>query len=114
MDPQLKVVTRLPLQELWTKDGLVSSARGRSLTAEDISNLLRMGPLIFVIADVGMAPHWIEPGKCCEFWKEEAKPHLAKTVGATLSEHPGSYCYFATEWSREKESAPIVLLEKHH
>jgi hypothetical protein len=114
MDPRLKVVTRLPLEELWTVDGLVSTARGRSRTAEDITSLLGTGLVTFVVADVGVAPYRIELGSCYEFWKKEIKPHLAKTVEVALEEYPGSYCYFATQWSSEKESAPIVLLEKHH
>ena len=115
MDVSLKVVTRLPLQELWQDNGFTTTARSRSLTREDINSLLRIGPVQFVVADVGTPLRWIELGDCYEFWKAEAKPHLA-TVGssATLKDFPEMYCYFASLWDSGDTVGPIVALEKHH
>ena len=50
MDNAYKVVTHLPLAELWRDDGFT---RVRWLTAEDIAGLLRVGRVQFVVADVG-------------------------------------------------------------
>jgi len=115
MDAALKIVTYLPLQQLWRDSKFTTTARGRSLTRIDITALLRAGPVQFVIADVGVAPRWIELGDCYDFWKSEAKPHLAApTSRAALNSFPDEYCYFASQWESERVSAPIVLLEKHH
>ena len=53
MDAGLKIVTHLPLRELWRDDGLKISRRVRSLTEDDIRSLLRSGPIQFVVVDVG-------------------------------------------------------------
>ena len=112
MDNELRVVTRLPLQELWRDDGFSTTTRGRSLTAEDVRTFLISGPVQFVVADVGEAPRWIPASESFQFWKQEAKPHLATEARASLDQFPGGYCYFASQW--EGEYTPIVLLEKHH
>jgi hypothetical protein len=57
----------------------------------------------------------MELGDCYDFWKSEAKPHLAEpTSRAALSGFPDGYCYFASQWENESVAVPIVLLEKHH
>ena len=113
MDPAIQVVTRLPLQELWGADGFKTTTRIRSLTEEDISELLRCGFIQFVVIDIGTTPSWIPPSECFEFWKREAKPHLVKNSRAILDEFPGDYCYFASQWD-STQAAPIVVLEKWH
>ena len=112
MDANLRVVTQLPLHELWRDDGFSTTTRGKSLTLDEVREFLASGPVQFVVADVGTAPRWIPASECFVFWKNEAKPHLANTK-ASLSEFPGGYCYFASQWEAET-AAPIVLLEKHH
>lgn len=110
-----KIVTHLPLHELWCDDGLTTARRERSLFAEDIANLLRQGAVQFVVADIGRPLQWIPSGDCFDFWKREVQLHLASPESQTaLDSYPGSYCYFASEWSRGNLTLPIVLLEKHH
>lgn len=113
MDINLRVVTQLPLRELWRGDGFSTTARRKSLTHDDVREFLTSGPVQFVIADVGAAPRWIPPIDCFDFWKNEAKPHLASDGNASLNAFPGGYCYFASQWEGQS-TAPIVLLEKHH
>lgn len=113
MDANLRVVTQLPLRELWRDDGFSTTKRGKSLTYDDVREFLTSGPVQFVVVDVGVAPRWIPASECFDFWKNEAKPHLANGTKASLKEFPGAYCYFASQWEGEK-IAPIVLLEKHH
>jgi hypothetical protein len=114
MDAKLKIITRMPLLELWREDGFTTTSRGRSLTGDDITNLLRAGLVQFVVADVGAPPRWIQLHDCYQFWKEEVKPHLAAGSKAVLDEFPGSYCYFASEWDNGVDAQPIVVLEKSH
>jgi hypothetical protein len=114
MDAALRVVTRLPLQELWRDDGFITSSRGRWLSEHDIVASLRAGPVQFVVVDVGVSPRWIQISNCNQFWKEEVKTHLAApNERAQLDRFPDSYCYFASEW-RDKFEHPIVVLEKQH
>lgn len=114
MDIAHRIVTRLPLEELWRPDGFKTTVRGKSLTEDDIRSLLRSGPIQFVVVDVGVSPVWIEPGECFKFWKGEAQPHLARDAKAVLDEFPGCYCYFASHWDAVETAAPIVVLEKQH
>ncbi len=113
MDANLRVVTQLPLRELWRGDGFSTTARGKSLTHDDVRECLASGPVQFVIVDVGRAPRWIPTSECFDFWKQEAKPHLASGVKASVDQFPGAYCYFASKWEGET-TEPIVLLEKSH
>jgi hypothetical protein len=113
VDPRLRVVIRLPLDELWRDDGFSTAARGKSLIEEDIRRLLHDGPVQFVVANVGSPLRWIPVNECFLFWKNDAKRHLATGRKAILDEFPGTYCYFASQWD-SAESTPIVLLEMTH
>jgi hypothetical protein len=61
MDLHLRVVTRLPLGELWRSDGTIIEDRTRGLEAKDIAESLRIGSIEFVVADVGQPLNWIAP-----------------------------------------------------
>lgn len=114
MHGKLRIITHLPLAELWRDDGFLTAERGRSLTCENVRQFLTLGPVQFVVADVGAAPHWIPEGECFHFWKNEVQPHLANGGIVRLDEFPGAYCYFAFPWEPPTQEAPIVVLEKHH
>jgi hypothetical protein len=114
MDAALKIVTHLPLRELWREDGLKTTTRIRSLTEDDIRSLLRSGNIQFVVVDVGASPCWIQPSECFQFWKNEAQPHLAREARVILEEFPDRYCYFASQWDGGDPASPIVVLEKQH
>ena len=114
MGANLRIVTQLPLRELWRDDGFSTTTRGKSLTDEDVRQLLRSGPVQFVVVDVGVAPRWIPASECFQFWKDEAKPHLASGARAYLDDSPDGCCYFASRWEGWESEAPIVVLEKQH
>jgi hypothetical protein len=40
MDPKLRVITELPIREIWNDSGTVSRQRLRWLSADDIKELL--------------------------------------------------------------------------
>jgi hypothetical protein len=84
------------------------------LTCEDVRQLLRLGPVQFVVADVGVAPRWIPESECFHSWKNEVQLHLASNKTVQLGEFPGSYCYFPFQWEPRAPEAPIVVLEKLH
>lgn len=114
MDAAQRIVTRLPLHELWRGEGSVISERARLLASDDVMKLLRNGRVRFVVADVGASLLWVPTTECFEFWKGEAKPHLAKSQERIrLGEFVDGYCYIASEWVG-RDTLPVVLLEKHH
>jgi hypothetical protein len=115
MDPEHRVVTSLPLAEVWREDGFsVSVQKLRSLQTQDLANLLQVGPVNFIVADIGMPLQWIDSIDCYRFWKTEIKTHLAAPdQKCTLDEFPGGYFYFASEW-RRKDGFPIVVVERYH
>jgi hypothetical protein len=115
MDPLKRVVLTLPLESVWREDGsLFSNEKLRSLKAQGVADLLRAGPVNFVVAEAGMPLHWIDSTDCYAFWKTELKTHLAAPdQRCTLDEFPGGYFYFAAEWLT-KEKLPTVVLERHH
>jgi hypothetical protein len=114
MDAKHRIITHLPLGELWRDDGFSTVERGRSLTREDVRQFLTSGPVQFIVADVGAAPRWIPEADSFQFWKNEAKPHVASEPRAHLDEFPGGYCYFASQWQPRGSESPIVVLEKYH
>lgn len=79
MDATRRVVTNLPLAELWDEHGAVLTAQPtRKIGAEDVKQLLRDRPeLKFVVADVGSPLEWIDAAARFSFWKAELAPHLA-------------------------------------
>lgn len=113
MDPSLRIVVRMPINELWLPEGSLAATKIRSLTSKDIAELLRHGLIRFIVAECGDPLQWIPPPQCYAFWKTEVKPRIVETEIIYLEEFPGSYCYVASEWTDDQPS-PIVLLEMYH
>ena len=113
MDPELRIVTSTPLRELWRDDGYSTSARGKSLSQSEVHELLKCGPVQFVVADVGSALRWIPITECFQFWKDEVKFHVANGTGL-LNDFPGRYFYFASLWEGIEPTFSIALLEMVH
>jgi hypothetical protein len=108
-----RVVTSMPLAELWSDSDPVDALRGRGVTAVDIRALLQAGRVRFVVADIAAPLRWVPEADCFTFWKAEVQPHLADVTGSSLDDFPDGYCYFAAEWVASGGS-PIVVLERHH
>ncbi|MDI1476835.1 hypothetical protein QHF84_09510 [Polyangium sp. y55x31] len=104
----------MPLEELWTDDGALSATRLRTLDREAVRELLRRGPVRFVIANVGHRLRWIPPAERFNFWKRDGDPHLAETDEMHLDDFPDGMVYRASEWTVSGGEAPIILLEVHH
>ena len=115
METKLKIVTRLPLGGLWRDSGPVNAVRGRELSSADVRALLRMGPVQFVVVDVGVKPRWIDPKDCYGFWMDEVQSHFAEPTSENAALQVSNvYCYWASEWQSDESEAPIVVLELRH
>ena len=114
MDPKHRIVTHIPLTELWNDQGRLDAPRGGRIGSAEIQQLLH-GELAFVIADVGLPLQWVHGKDVFSFWKSEVKPRLVEptTLRFRLGDFAGSYCYSATHWAQANGSG-IVLFEKHH
>jgi hypothetical protein len=114
LDPALRIVIRLPLEELWNEKECLVATRRADLASVDIVERLRGGPLRFVVADCGHPLRWIPEDECFGFWKTELKRRLADPgVDIDLDEFLGGYCYLASEWDLDS-GGTVVLLEMFH
>jgi hypothetical protein len=114
MDFRLKTVRNLPLQELWNERDILPVRKGRLLSARDVTDLLRVSRVRFVVADIGQRLRWVDPAECYQFWKAEVKPHLAEPGSLfQVDDFPEQYCFSASEWGIDN-TLPIVVLERFH
>jgi hypothetical protein len=114
IDLALKIVTKLPLDELWNDHEQLHAQRGQQLSGVEVTDLLRLGPIQFVVADVGEKLRWVPLAECCRFWEGVAKPHLAQPQSRIrLDDFADSYCFIASRWQIE-DSTPLVVLERRH
>jgi hypothetical protein len=115
MKSSQRIVTRIPVEELWRDDGSSITLRGESLNADDITTLLHISPVEFVVADVGLPLCWVKGDDSYGFWKNEVKAHIAEPQGEwSLDNFPESYYYIASQWKVDGQLVPAVLLERHH
>ncbi|MGY8639185.1 hypothetical protein RAD15_42680 [Bradyrhizobium sp. 14AA] len=114
MDVAQRIVTNLPLAELWTDEGPLYAQRAERVGEAEIVQLLQDGAT-FVIADVGKPLRWILTADRFAFWKAELKCRLvASDVDSfDLAAYPGSHCYLASVW-RDESSSPTIVLEMYH
>lgn len=113
MKPEQRIVTKLPLKELWDENGTLSEGRIGSLGQNNLAELLRARPVQFVIADVGEKLDWIPTQDRFEFWKT-VRPQILDSPGPIYLEHfPSKTAYAASEW-RGRAGECLILLEKHH
>ncbi len=104
----------MPLEFIRTDEEQIEASRERYLTLAELTEMLKLQPVAFIVADIGAPLQRIPVDKCYEFWQSEVKPHILNPDGkADLSNLPEEYGYLASEWSGRIE-VPIVLLEKMH
>jgi hypothetical protein len=108
-----KIVTKIPLTELWNESGTVTDQRVRNLDVSHIIELLRTAPVQFLVADCGLKLKWIPTQQRLKFWKT-VQPHIAEPRKPIyLKQFPNEIAYAASEW-RGLAGECLVLLEKHH
>ena len=113
-DRRERVVTSMPVEQLWTDSGDLAAVRGGSLDGDAIRELLRRGPVRFVVANVGHPLEWIPAADRFAFWKNDAAVHLSDAERINVEDFPDRVAYVASEWLVAGEDVPIVLFEAHH
>ena len=108
-----RVVTALPLRELWDDARQVAATPVRDLAAADLRDMLSAGRIRFVVAEVGTKLRWVPEADCFAFWKGEVESHLAAPEAkVSLGGFPDGYCYFAAEWAAA--AGQVVVLQRCH
>jgi hypothetical protein len=114
MEITKKIVTEIPLTQLWTPQRVLEAERVAYLTRQDIKQLLKVQSVTFVVANVGEPLRWINPADCYSFWQNEVESHIADNVEhIDVDSFPEEYVYVASKWNNSGQ-IPIVLLEKFH
>ena len=109
-----KIVTTIPLESIWTDEENVEASRERYLTPNELTEMLKIQPVEFIVADLGAPLKRIPVEKCCEFWESDVRRHLLSPHRKVdRSRLRDEYGYLASEWSGAI-GVPIVLLEKIH
>lgn len=116
MEPDRRIVTRIPMDELWTIHGAVRATRVRELSQPDVVQLLYAGKAQFIRVDLGKPLEWIAHPEWPAFWKTEVRGRVVDPAaeGFILDRFPGQYCYRASEWKAEGHDRPIILVERYH
>jgi hypothetical protein len=76
LKPNRRIVTNLPLAELWDDNGKTPAERIRSLNKNSIQKLVRTGPAQFIVANCGKKLNWIPIEERFGFWKT-VRPQIA-------------------------------------
>ena len=110
-----RVVSGLPLDEVWSADGPLQLHRGEDLDRSAVETLLRKDPVQFIVAEIGAPLEWIPLGDSRKFWRRDAAERLVgpKETGR-LDDFTESYFYRAQAWIDDGGECALVLLEKNH
>jgi hypothetical protein len=111
--PDQRIVTKIPLTELWDESGTLTGQRVRYLDVSNLTELLRAGPVQFLVAEAGLKLRWIPTQQRFEFWKT-VRPQIADPVKRIyLKQFPNETAYIASEWAGRTGEC-LILLERHH
>jgi hypothetical protein len=113
MRPDQRIVTKIPLAELWDETGALPAERTRQLDENLIRGLMGTGQVQFIVADCGATLNWIPMAERFEFWKT-VRPQVADpSQPIVLKQFPNETAYVASEW-RGSTAECLILLEAHH
>jgi hypothetical protein len=114
MDPSLRRVTRLPLNELWNESGPVAARVVRDeLTEADVRELLRRGTVQFVEIRMSERPRWVPLQERFTFWKERLQPLLTQWGPDGRIYTDELPVYVASEWEVDDSAVPVVVAIRH-
>ena len=110
-----RVVSNLPLDEVWSTAGPLPLHRGDDLDRSAVEGLLRKDLVQFVVAEVGAPLEWVPLADSRKFWRRDAAERLVgpKETGR-LDDFTESYFYRAQAWVDDKGECVLVVLEKNH
>ena len=114
MDLSQKIVNKIPLDCLWTEKQLLGAKRIKYLNQDEVSEILKNGPIVFVIANVGDKLIWTDLGESYKIYKTEIKDFIISDIDKIdLDTLKYGFGYLASLWADPSENS-IILLEKFH
>jgi hypothetical protein len=113
MRPDQRIVTKLPLTELWDETGALHGERIRHLDENLIRELMRAGQVQFIVANCGAKLNWMPMPERFEFWKTVRSQVADALRPISLERFPNQTAYIASEW-RGRTGECLILLETHH
>lgn len=108
-----RIVTKIPLTELWNDSGTLANKRVRYLEKSGIIELLRTCVVQFVVADCGLKLMWIPAEERFEFWKTVKRQIAEPEKPIYLRQFPNETAFIASEWRGAADEC-WILLEKYH
>ena len=113
MRPEKRIVTKMPLTEIWDDAGAITGERIRYIDQNNVRELVRSCAVQFVVVEPGLKLDWIPIEKRFAFWKR-VQPQIAnRDKPLQRAEFPHEFFYIASEW-RGRAAECLVLLERHH
>lgn len=113
MRPDQRIVVRTPIIELWNDQGSVAAERIRSLSENDLRELVRTTSLQFVVANVGNKLRWVPKDERFDFWKSIQSQIAEPSKPIYLAQFLNETAYSASEW-RTTTGERLIVLETHH
>jgi hypothetical protein len=114
MKLEQRIVTKIPLEELWTESAILSYHRQQYLTESQVLHLLLDGNIAISEASCGLKLSWIASENALEFFKKQIKGHIANDPNRIiLEEYEDDWCYLASEWV-DAQGKKVILLETYH
>jgi len=113
LKPDQRIVTKLPLTELWDEKGALHAERVRHLDQRLIRELMQAGMVQFIVADCGTKLNWVAMSDRFEFWKTVRQQIADPSQPIHLKQFPNEIAYIASEWHGNAGEC-LILLEANH
>ena len=114
MKLEQRIVTTIPLEQLWTEVETLPHERQEYLNEQDVQDLLQTGNVPIVIASCGLKLTWITPQEALAKFKREIKGHIVTNPDSiVLQDYEDEWCYLASLWNNTLEER-VLLLETYH
>jgi hypothetical protein len=117
VDPRLRIVTRLPLQEIWDEAGLIRARKGELVGSDEIRQFLRAEPGALVEAVIGERMVWHTGNARFAFWKGTLRPHLIEPESAIegfVRNDEDPLCFIVYEWFPDDAGNRVLAAEGSH
>jgi hypothetical protein len=95
----------MPLTELWDDGGTLTGGRVRDVGQTEIAELLRSGPVQFLVTDPGRKLKWIPTPQRFEFLESDSNPDRAQFPTRQRTSHLSGVDALVNV---------LILLEKYH
>jgi hypothetical protein len=109
-----RIVTKIPLDELWNDSAMLTYERQEYLTERQVQELVSKGEIAVAEASCGLKLSWVSPNSTLEFFKKQVKGHVVNDPDRIiLADFEDEWCYLASLWG-DAEGRKVILLETYH